>query len=214
MITERMLDELRESIKNQMSPKRFRHTAEVEKMAVYLGELYAPELISELRAAALLHDVTKEYPTGLQLEICKELRIELDADAVYAPKTLHARTAAAMIPERYSAFATETVVSAVRWHTTGRADMSLPEKLIYLADYIDMSRSFDDCVRLREYFMAAEPEKMNNDERYRHLRRTLIKSYDMTISGLLEEGLPISRDSIEARNALVREELREKAQAK
>ena len=97
MITERMLDELRESIKNQMSPKRFRHTAEVEKMAVYLGELYAPELISELRAAALLHDVTKEYPTGLQLEICKELRIELDADAVYAPKTLHARTAAAMI---------------------------------------------------------------------------------------------------------------------
>ena len=127
MITERMLDELRESIKNQMSPKRFRHTAEVEKMAVYLGELYAPELISELRAAALLHDVTKEYPTALQLEICKELRIELDADAVYAPKTLHARTAAAMIPERYSAFATETVVSAVRWHTTGRADMSLKD---------------------------------------------------------------------------------------
>ena len=214
MITERMLDELRESIKNQMSPKRFRHTAEVEKMAVYLGELYAPELISELRAAALLHDVTKEYPTGLQLEICKELRIELDADAIYAPKTLHARTAAAMIPERYPAFATDTVVSAVRWHTTGRADMSLPEKLIYLADYIDMSRSFDDCVRLREYFMAAEPEKMNTDEKHRHLRKTLIKSYDMTISGLLEEGLPISRDSIEARNALVREELREKAQAK
>ncbi len=210
MITEQQLDALREQIEGKMSPKRFRHTAEVEKMAIYLGELYVPHMIAELRAAALLHDMTKEYPTELQLAICHQKGIELDKDAYFAPKTLHARTAAALIPDEYPELATPEVVDCVRWHTTGRADMTLPEKIIYLADYIDMSRTFSDCVRLREYFMSAEPEGMDADGRARHLRRTLIMSYDMTIGGLLEEGLPVSRDSIEARNALVREELRER----
>ena len=60
MITEKMLDALRESVMARMSPKRFRHTAEVEKRAERLGEIYAPEKKITLRAAALLHDITKE----------------------------------------------------------------------------------------------------------------------------------------------------------
>ncbi len=176
-------------------------------MAEYLGRLYAPEKINELRSAALLHDITKEYSPDYHLKICAERDIELDADAFFAPKTLHARTAAALIPELYPSFATDEIISCVRWHTTGRADMSLTEKLIYLADYIDMSRTFEDCVRLREIFMSAEPEAMTQSERLVHLRRVLIVSYDMTISGLLSEGLPISRDTVEARNQLVREEI-------
>ena len=44
------------------------------------------------------------------------------------------------------------LVSAVRYHTTGRADMTIAEKIIYLADFIDMSRKFEDCVVLRDYF--------------------------------------------------------------
>lgn len=210
MITEKMLDGLRERVGSEMSEKRFRHTAEVEKMAEYLGGLYARELIPELRAAALLHDITKEYSTELQIKICAERDIELDADALYAPKTLHARTAAALIAEKYPDFNEPTVVGCVRWHTTGRAGMSLPEKLIYLADYIDMSRTFEDCVKLRAMFMSAQPEKMNADERMKHLRRVLIASYDMTVKGLLADGLPISRDTVEARNELIREQIADK----
>ena len=205
MITERMLDGLRESVSEGMSPKRFRHTAEVEKMAAYLGKLYAPDKIFELRAAALLHDVTKEYTAEQHLRICAEKNIPLDADAIYAPKTLHAMTAAAIIPERFPEFSTDSVISCVRWHTTGREGMTLLEKLIYLADYIDMSRTFEDCVRLREFFMSAQPEKMNEVERLSHLRDTLILSYDMTVRGLLEEGLPVNGDTVRARNQLVRE---------
>ena len=205
MISEKMLDTLREDISSKMSEKRFFHTAEVEKMAIYLGELYAPELIPELRAAALLHDITKEYPTARQISICIAEGVELEADAVLAPKTLHARTAAALIPGLYPEFATETVVSAVRWHTTGREGMTTAEKIIYLADYIDMSRTFEDCVRLREYFNSVDVRSLSIEERDEHLTRTLIMSFDMTVRGLLEEGLPISRDSVEARNALVRE---------
>lgn len=205
MISEKMMDSLREDVSSKMSQKRFFHTAEVEKMAIYLGELYAPELIPELRAAALLHDITKEYPTSRQISICIAEGIELEADALLAPKTLHARTAAALIPGLYPEFATETVISAVRWHTTGREGMTTAEKIIYLADYIDMSRTFEDCVRLREYFNSVDVRSLSTEERDEHLTRTLIMSFDMTIRGLLDEGLPISRDSIEARNSLVRE---------
>jgi len=205
MISEKMLDSLREDISGKISAKRFFHTAEVEKMAAYLGELYAPELIPELRAAALLHDITKEYPTALQISICRDEGIALEADAVFAPKTLHARTAAALIPKLYPEFATDTVIGCVRWHTTGRDGMTMAEKIIYLADYIDMSRTFSDCVKLREYFNSKDLSKMSDEQKAEHLSRTLVLSYDMTVRGLLDEGRPISRDSIEARNALIRE---------
>ena len=202
-MTEKSLTNLRESIENKMSPKRFRHTAEVEKMAARLGELYAPEKVDMLRAAALLHDITKEYPHEMQLRICAEAGIEISDADMLAPKTFHAKTAAYLIEKFYGEFATDEIISAVRWHTTGRVDMTLTEKIIYLADYIDMSRTFEDCVRLREYFFLAEPEKMSADERLEHLDDTLILSFDMTIRGLLDEGSVVSTDTFEARNDLV-----------
>ncbi len=205
MITEEMLSALRSDIENKMSPKRFRHTAEVEKMAARLGELYAPEKTMTLRAAALLHDITKEYPTDRHILICAERDLEVTKEDICAPKTFHARTAAALIPELYPEFAEDEIISAVRWHTTGRADMTVCEKLVYLADYIDMSRTFEDCVRLREYFFSAEPEKMETEQRISHLNDTLILSFDMTVRGLMEDGTVISRDTFEARNFLITE---------
>ena len=202
-ITESMLNALREEIRSSMSEKRFRHTAEVEQMAIRLGELYAPDKIPMLRGAALLHDLTKEYSKDHHLMICAQKNIPLTKEDVHAPKTLHARTAAALIPDRFPAFASEELLSCVRWHTTGRRGMTLCEKLIYLADYIDLSRTFEDCVRLREYFFSANPEAMGEEERLAHLRNTLILSFDMTVRGLLEEGAPVSPDTMDARNQLI-----------
>ena len=202
-ITESMLDGLREQIRASMSEKRFRHTAEVEQMVIRLGELYAPEQIPMLRAAALLHDLTKEYKKDYHLMICARKNIPLTKEDVYAPKTLHARTAAALIPERYPELASEELISCVRWHTTGRRNMTLTEQLVYLADYIDLSRTFEDCVRLREFFFSADPDSMSEEERLSHLRATLVLSFDMTIRALLEDGAPISPDTLEARNQLV-----------
>ena len=202
-ITESMLNALREEIRSSMSEKRFRHTAEVEQMAIRLGELYAPHKIPMLRGAALLHDLTKEYSKDHHLMICAQKNIPLTKEDVHAPKTLHARTAEALIPDRVPAFASEELLSCVRWHTTGRRGMTLCEKLIYLADYIDLSRTFEDCVRLREYFFSANPEAMGKEECLAHLRNTLILSFDMTVRGLLEEGAPVSPDTMDARNQLI-----------
>ena len=171
-------------------------------MAERIGRIYAPDKLYILRAAALLHDITKEYSANLQLKICAEYNISLTEGDVYAAKTLHARTAAALIPERYPNFAIPEVVSAVRWHTTGRAQMTVSEKIIYLADYIDMSRKFSDCVELRDYFFSKDASKMSEDERMAHLDDTLLISLDMTIRGLLEKGAPIADATIGARNEL------------
>jgi HD superfamily phosphohydrolase YqeK len=81
--------------------------------------------------------------------------------------------------------------------------MSMAEKLIYLADYIEAGRRFDDCIRLREYFYGAEPQKMNLKERELHLDRTLALSFDMTIRQLLDEGIPIDENTFSARNYLL-----------
>ena len=208
IITEEMLETLAQKLEGTMSPKRYRHTAEVEKMAARLGALYAPEYIMQLRAAALLHDITKEFSLQTQLQILQKFGIMIHYSDEISPKTLHARTAALLIPEEYPAFADPTILEAVRWHTTGREGMTVCEKLIYLADYIDLSRTFPDCVELREMFWGADPAGMDTKAREEHLRRVLISSFDRTIRGLLEEGGLVSPETMLARNELIEEEHR------
>lgn len=210
--SEEGLAALRSKVSAGMSPKRFRHTAEVEKMAARLAALFCPEETDRLRAAALLHDVTKELSLFEQLGLCVRLNVPREEGDVLAPKCFHAKTAAALIPAAYPEYDTPVVVNAVRWHTTGHADMTLTEKLIYLADYIDESRTFPDCVTLRNAFWDADPAAMTPDGRLSHLRDVLITSYDMTIRALLEDGVPVSPDTMYARNRLLLEKSREAEQ--
>ena len=201
--SDKQLCELRERISSQMSPKRFNHTAEVEKMAERIGRIYAPDKVDILRAAGLLHDITKEFSTEKQLTICREFGIITTKQDILTPKTFHAKTAAVLIPVLYPEFADEEVVSAVRWHTTGNEDMSLLQKIVYLADYIDESRKFEDCVKLRNLFWDACPENMTQKERDEHLTKTLVVSFNMTLAGLISENAPVSDDTFKARNSLI-----------
>jgi nicotinate-nucleotide adenylyltransferase len=204
-IRETMLDSLRGEIACAMSPKRLRHTLAVESMTERLCALFCPEATTWMRAAALLHDCTKELGTAEQEALCRTYGLTVTPLDLLAPKTLHARTAAACIPSRYPAFDCAEIRDAVRWHTTGRADMTLYEKLLYLADYIDDSRSFENCVLLRRYFWGAAPERMERAELDALLCDTLILSFDMTMRDLLAEGTPIAPDTVAARNALLLE---------
>jgi HD superfamily phosphohydrolase YqeK len=81
--------------------------------------------------------------------------------------------------------------------------MTVTDAVIYLADYIDMSRKFDDCVYLREYFWSREPEKMSEDERLAHLWDTVRVSFDLTLKALINEGAVISATTVSARNAVL-----------
>ncbi len=203
IITEEMLSVLRENVAHGLSHRRYEHTLAVEEMVTLLAEIYCPEKTLDLRAAALLHDITKEYDYKVQTAMLSKPGIEFNKEEKLAPKTFHARTAALLIPEIYPEFSDDDVISAIRWHTTGRAGMSLTEKLLYLADYIDSSRTFPDCIKLRDYFFSKDVKKMEESERMEHLNRTLLMSFDMTIRALIDGGNIISKDTINARNDIL-----------
>ena len=205
-IDESVLASLRETVMESMSAKRFRHTVAVERMIERLCDLFCPEYTMQMRAAALLHDLTKELSAEDQLALCERYGLEVTVCDRLSPKTFHARTAAAKIQAEMPAFNDELIVNAVRWHTTGHTGMTLTEKLLYLADYIDDSRTFESCVALRNYFFDADPASMSMENRLAHLRKTLIRSYDYTIKDLVEEGKVVSLDTFCARNELLIEE--------
>ena len=204
IITDEMLSSLREKLKTQMSGFRLAHTLGVEEMAARIGEIYCPEKINILRAAALLHDITKELSPIAQKEIFKKHGMEMSADVENSPPTQHAITAALEIPLRYPEFADREVIGAVRYHTTGRVDMTLCEKIVYLSDYIDFTRTYSDCRALRDMFWSVDLKGMSEEEREEHLDRVVLCSLELTIADLKENSKHISSESIEARDALIK----------
>ena len=201
-ISEETLRDLRLGISKNLSEKRFAHTLGVEEMAARIGEIYCPEKVNLLRAAALLHDITKELTAEEQEEIVHRHNLEMSRDMAEAPSTQHAFTASLVIPELYPHLADEEIVNAVKYHTTGRADMTLSEKIIYLSDYIDCTRTYPDCVELRDMFWSADVVEMTEQERIIHLDRVLLRSFDMTIADLMARNKNISRETAEARESL------------
>ena len=103
-----------------------------------------------------------------------------------------------LIKGDFPAFADAAVLSAVRWHTTGRAGMPLAEALLYLADYIEEGRTFPDCVALRDKFFAANPKEMDMPARLAHLAAILVLSLEMTVNDLTAAGSPVCQDTLDA----------------
>lgn len=194
---------LREQICERMSDFRLAHTLGVEKMAARLGEIYCPEKNDVLRVAALLHDITKELSVSEHTEIYRAHSFEPSKEELSAPATLHSVTAALVIPEIYPEFADDEIIGAVKYHTVGRADMTLTEKLIFLADYIDETRKYDDCVALRKEFFDAEPEKMTERDKMRHLNKVILHAFDLTVSDIIKNGRVLSVETVLARNSII-----------
>lgn len=204
IITDEMLFRLREAVKPYLTEKRYRHTLAVEEEAKALADMLLAgpdkaELTSEIRAAALLHDVTKKEDLEKQLQYCAVFGIMTKNDFSESPKLFHAVTAAELIKRNFPEFASPVVAGCVRWHTTGYSGMRLHEAIVYLADYIEATRTFEDCVKLRDYFYEGRAGDSLKD----HFIRTMILSFDYTIKNLCVEGSPIDTDTVGARNYFI-----------
>jgi len=200
-ITDEMLDDLREKVRPYMNEKRYLHTLSVERECAAIGRLMLPDRVPKLRAAALLHDITKMLSLEKQLKLCRTFGIIYRTNDILSPKLFHAKTASALIENDFPEFADDEIISAVRWHTTGRRDMSLFEGIVYLSDYIEETRTFNECVLLRKYFWDSVSENERSlDQIY---CETMIKSFDLTIDSLIEEKSPIDRDTVDARNYFI-----------
>lgn len=193
------IEDIRNVVKSLTSEKRFSHIIGVEKEAYELGKIFLPEKSEKLKLAGLLHDITKNFSYDKQIELCKEYKIMLDEYTV--PKMLHSKTGCEFAKRTFGEdVVDDEIYSAIYYHTTGKENMSLFQAIIYLADYIEETRTFPDCITLRCYFYDKIKNAVSYKDKLKALRDTLILSFDMTLKNLIEENKVIDFDSIKARN--------------
>ncbi len=140
------MDELEKAAIALHDPKRVAHVLGCRDTAARLAKIWGvdPEIAAR---AGLLHDITKALDGPLQLTLCDEYGTILDDFSSKYPKTLHALTGS-LVAERIFGESPE-VVSAIRSHTTGKANMTTLEKIIYIADYMEPNRDFPGVEKLR-----------------------------------------------------------------
>ncbi len=196
-------DILLEKVRGILDSYRYSHTEYVYKECIKLSSLFALDSKSRdtLLSAAILHDVTKYLKADGQIELAKKLGVTFSDDELSAPGTMHALTAPAYISSYMPEYASNEVCKVIRYHTTGRENMTVNEKLLFLADYIEESRKFDDCIKVREYFYEMINKKTAPE---RALDLALVLSFDLTIENLISESMPIHPDTVAARNYLIK----------
>ena len=141
------MEQLEAVVLRLLNPNRVNHVLGCRDTAVELAKRWGADETDAARAG-LLHDITKALDGPLQLTLCREYGTILDEFGCKYPKTLHALTGSLVADRIFGE--NEAVVSAICHHTTGKADMSLLEKIIYVADYIEPCRNFPGVERLRE----------------------------------------------------------------
>ena len=141
------MEQLEAVVLRLLNPNRVNHVLGCRDTAVELAKRWGADETDAARAG-LLHDITKALDGPLQLTLCREYGTILDEFGCKYPKTLHALTGSLVADRIFGE--TQAVVSAICPHTTGKAGMSLLEKIIYVADYMEPCRNFPGVERLRE----------------------------------------------------------------
>lgn len=175
-----------------LKPKRMPHVLGTEQEAVRLAEKYGAD-VTKARIAALLHDCTKKLDMDGQLALCRQYAIPLDELEQKALKLLHSKTGAAIARDVFAV--DDEIYNAILYHTTGKPDMTLLEKIIYLADYIEPTRDFPGVETLRRTV-------------YEDLDRGLLLGLTMTIDEMEEMGNPVHHMTRDARDYLLKRGIR------
>ena len=199
------LRQIREKLPDFVSGRRLEHTYSVEKEALKLAGLLFPVLgidekyFSDVSAASLLHDITKHLSAKEQILLCGKYGIEHKENSENTA-VIHSRTGAF---EARSYFGINDIVfSSVYCHTTGKENMNIFEKIIFIADYIEETRTHTSCIKAREYFYSNAEKKL---DLIKTLDMTIIMSLDSTLSYLESTGAEIDSETIKARNFLLAE---------
>lgn len=175
-------EDLQQVVVSLLKANRVDHVLGCRDTAVELAKHWGAD-VKDAARAALLHDITKAIDGPLQLTLCSEYGTMLSDFSRKYPKTLHAFTGA-LVAERIFG-ENEAVVSAIRHHTTGKADMNLLEKIIYIADYVEPNRTIPGVDQLRHLAFT-------------DLDEALKEGLLMTVSYLNEQGSEVSPESREA----------------
>lgn len=132
------LKKIRKSMEKALDPRRYEHTLGVEYTAAALAMRYGAD-IKKARLAGLLHDCAKCLSDEKRLKICRKHNISVNEVELRNPYLLHAKVGSFLAMDEYGVKDTD-VINAILNHTTGRPGMSMLEKIIFIADYIEPGR--------------------------------------------------------------------------
>ncbi len=133
-----LLDRLDSLMKEQLDKKRYLHTVSVAQTASCMAMRFGQD---PYRAylAGLLHDNAKCIPHDKKLSLCAKYGLSVNSAQQKSPDLLHANLGSILAKKKYE-IKDEEILSAIAYHTTGRPGMSTLEKIIYIADYIEIRR--------------------------------------------------------------------------
>lgn len=130
---------IRKKLKKELDESRYIHTLGVMDTAACLAMAQGMDPY-RAQLAGLLHDCAKCIPDKQKIRLCKKYSIELTESELANPKLIHAKLGAYLASKDYGVDDPE-ILSAVRFHTTGSPNMTLLEKIVYIADYIEPNRT-------------------------------------------------------------------------
>lgn len=176
------MERLEQVVISLLNPNRVKHVLGCRDTAVALARHWGADETDAARAG-ILHDITKAIDGPLQLTLCEAYGKILGDFSRKYPKTLHALTGS-LVAERIFG-ENEAVVSAIESHTTGKANMNLLEKIVYIADYIEPNRTIPGVEELRHLAFT-------------DMDAALKRGLEMTLEHLARQGAEVSPESQEA----------------
>jgi len=176
-------------IKKRLKPSRYHHSLCVMERAVELAERFGAD-VEKARLAGLLHDIMKNVEHENMLQFIEDSGIILMYADRCAPPVWHAIAGEAYI-RRELLIDDPDLLNAIRYHTTGRAGMSLLEKVVYLADLTSAERDYGDVKKTRKIVD-------------RSLEEGMLYSMKFVLTDLVKKGKVLHPDSLACYDELVR----------
>ena len=180
------IEDIQNKLRKKLKGSRYIHTLGVEYTSVCRAMKYEEDL-EKAELAGLLHDCAKQLPEKKLIKICREHGEKISKMEFHQPFLLHGKAGACLARDKFG-IEDESILNAIRYHTTGRPDMSLLEKIVFVADYIEPNRKkADNLAELRR--LAFE----NLDE-------TVLLILEQTLDYLEKTGKEIDRHTIMTRD--------------
>lgn len=187
--------EYQKIIKPHLSDKRYRHSCEVAKAAKRLAKKYGADP-DKAEIAGILHDIMKDTPKDEQLKIMNRFGIILNDIEAVTPNLWHQISGAAYVEHELDIKDPE-IISPIRWHTSGKKDMTLMEKVVFIADFVSDDRDYKGVDKMR----AIAKESLD---------KAIIEGLSFTISELAQNEKAIISDTFDAYNDAVMSVMRGK----
>lgn len=180
---------LLDKISTRLSPKRLKHTIAVKDEAVKLAKNYGYENIENVITAALLHDIGRAYDKETMNALVEKYHLNY----IYLNNIslAHSKVGAELIKDEFYVN-NKDIIQAVSYHTTGKANMTLLEKIIYIADIIEPNKYFDEMDELRALS-------------YKNIDEACLLALNLSIKHVIEKKEYLHEDTVRARNYLLRE---------